>query len=191
MVIGLALMLAAWQISQQSYRYQGSLIENPEPAPDFVLTDQHGDPYQLAEQRGRLVLLFFGYTHCPDVCPLTLAEYREIKSRLGEQASQVEFIFITVDPERDTPERMYRYVNGFDPDFVGLSGDIAEMESVWSDYWVYRAKVETGSASGYAMDHSARMYLIDARGDLRLTYPYGFEIEKIVSDVQHLLREVN
>lgn len=190
-VIGVALMLVGWQIVQQSYRYQGSLIENPQPAPDFVLMDQNGDMFQLSEQHGKLVLLFFGYTHCPDVCPLTLAEYREIKSRLGEKASQVEFVFITVDPERDTPERMKIYVDGFDPGFLGLSGEMAMMEKVWSNYWVYRAKVETGSAGGYAMDHTARMYLVDSKGDLRLTYPYGFEVEKIVTDLEHMLREVN
>jgi protein SCO1/2 len=190
-VIGVALMLVGWQIVQQSYRYQGSLIENPQPAPDFELTDQRGNSFPLSEQRGRLVLMFFGYTNCPDVCPLTLAEYREIKSQLGEQASQVEFVFITVDPERDTPARMNDYVSSFDPTFVGLSGEMADLEKVWSDYWVYRAKVETGSASGYAMDHTARMYLVDANGNLRLTYPYGFEVEKIVSDLRHMLREAD
>ena len=84
--------------------------------------------------------MFFGYTNCPDVCPLTLAEYREIKSRLGEKADQVEFVFITVDPDRDTPERMQAYVGSFDPAFIGLSGNLAEMEKVWSGYWVYRGK---------------------------------------------------
>ena len=188
-MVGLALMLVGWQIVQQSYRYQGSLIEHPQPAPDFTLTDQSGSPFHLSEQRGQIVLMFFGYTNCPDVCPLTLAEYREIKSQLGEKADQVEFVVITVDPERDTPERMQAYVSSFDPAFIGLSGDLAEMEKVWSGYWVYRAKVETGSASGYAMDHTARMYLIDRAGDLRLTYPYGFEVEKIVADLEHMLRE--
>ncbi|HWQ83906.1 MAG TPA: SCO family protein, partial [Anaerolineales bacterium] len=148
-------------------------------------------PYQLSAQSGKAVLMFFGYTNCPDVCPLTLAEYRQIKADLGSQAARVEFVIVTVDPERDTPERMLSYVGSFDSEFIGLSGSMADLEKVWADYWIYRAKVETGSASGYAMDHTARMYLIDPAGNLRLTYPYGFEVEKIVADLQHMLREAN
>lgn len=190
-VIGVALMLVGWQIVQGSYQYQGSLIETPLPAADFELINQDGDPYRLSEQRGQIVLIFFGYTHCPDVCPLSLADYRAIKAQLGEQAGQVEYLFITVDPERDTPERMKIYVTSFDPDFTGLSGSMKALEKVWSSYGVYRAKVETGSASGYTMDHTARMYLIDPSGNWRLTYPFGFEVEKVVADLQHMLREEN
>lgn len=190
-VVGIALMLVGWQIAQRSYRYQGSLIDPPLAAPDFALNDQSGSTFRLSDQRGKIVLIFFGYTNCPDVCPLTMANYRQIKSELGAQAEKVEFVLITVDPERDTPERLQGYVSSFDPQIIGLSGSLDEMQTVWESFGVYRAKVETGSASGYAMDHSARMYLIDPAGNWRLTYPYGFENEKIIADLQHLLREAN
>jgi protein SCO1/2 len=189
-VIGLALVLTAgWVLLTGNYQYNGVVIDPPATAVDFTLTDQHGQPYTLSEQRGKMVLIFFGYTNCPDVCPITLSEFKRVKAVLGEQADRVEFVYITVDPERDTVERIAQYLPNFDPEFVGLSGSVAEMEPVWQAYGVYREKQDTGSAAGYLVDHSTRTYLIDAGGNWRINFPYGMEPEKIGADLLHLLKE--
>jgi protein SCO1/2 len=188
-VFGLALVLVAWFVQDQSYTYQGVLIDPPATAADFELVDQHGQPFRLSEQRGSVVLIFFGYTNCPDVCPVTLSEYKRIKENLGEQAGRVRFVFITVDPERDTRERMQFYLENFDPDFIGLSGERQDLEPVWQAYGVYQERKDVGSAAGYLVDHTARTYLIDAQGNWRLNYPFGMETEKISADIRHLLQE--
>lgn len=188
-VIGLAMILGAWFISDLFYAYQGVLIAPPAKAPDFSLVDQHGDLFTLSQQRGNVVMIFFGYTNCPDVCPITLSEYKQIKSRLGEKATNIKFVFITVDPERDTPERMKLYVENFDAEFIALTADRQTLETVWEKYGVYQERQDTGSAAGYLVDHSARTYAIDAQGNWRINYPFGMEVEKIYQDVVHLLRE--
>jgi protein SCO1/2 len=188
-VFGLALVLAAWFLFGQNYTYQGVLIDPPAPAVDFELIDQNGNNFRLSEQEGQIVLIFFGYTHCPDVCPVTLSEYKRIKEGLKEQADSVEFVYITVDPERDTPERLKTYLDFFDPSFIGLSGDRQALEDVWAAYGVYTKKQDTGSAAGYLIDHTARTYLVDQNGSWRLNYPFGMETEKIVEDIQHLLKD--
>lgn len=188
-LIGLALMLVGWQIFESNYTYQGSLIDPPIPAADFTLTDQNGETFTLSQQQGKVVLIFFGYTNCPDVCPVTLSEYTQVKRQLQDQAEGVEFVFITVDPERDTPERMQTYMANFDPEFTGLSADRAELEPVWKAYGVYQEKVDSSSAAGYLVDHTARTYAIDKQGNWRLTYPFGMEVEKLTADVRHLLSE--
>jgi protein SCO1 len=188
-LIGLAVILVVWQIAERNYTYQGSLIDPPAIAADFELVDQDGRPFRLSDQQGKVALLFFGYTNCPDVCPVTLSDFRRVKQQLGEQAEDVRFVFITVDPERDSLERMKAYLQGFDPAFIGLSGDQAVLQQVWADYGVLVEKQETASAAGYLIDHTARVYAIDKQGHWRLTYPFGIEPEKIARDVAHLLKE--
>lgn len=188
-ILGIALVFGLWVLNDLNYRYQGVLIDPPAVAPDFTLTDQHGQTFRLSEQRGKAVLIFFGYTNCPDVCPVTLSEYKKIKAGLGNRAQDVVFVFITVDPERDTPERMALYLGSFDPDFIGLTGELQELETVWKNYGVYRQRQDVGSAAGYLMDHSSRLYTIDSRGQWRINYPFGFEASRIVQDLLHLLRE--
>ena len=161
-VLGLALTLVTgWYILEQNYRYHGAVIDPPAQAADFTLTDQNGHPFRLSDQKGKSVLIFFGYTHCPDVCPITLAEFKQIKAMLGDKAGQVRFVFITVDPERDTAETINAFLQNFDPDFVGLTGDRSTLEQVWKAYGVYQEQQEAGSAAGYLVDHSTPTYLID------------------------------
>lgn len=188
-VIGLALVLVGWRAMDATYTYQGSLINPPIPATDFTLTNQNGGAFRLSDQRGKVVLIFFGYTHCTDVCPATLANFARIKQILGNQAQRVEFVFITVDPERDSPEALRKDLANFDPSFIGLTGTRSELEKVWKAYGVYQTKVYDGSAGGYSVDHTSITYLIDAQGNWRLTYPFGIEAQKVVSDLQHLIRE--
>lgn len=185
-LLGLALIAAA--VIARPYTYNGSLIEPPTPAQDFTLTSGDGSLYRLSDQKGKVVLLFFGYTTCPDVCPATLSEMKQMRDRLGDQADKVEFVFITVDPQRDTPERIGQYAAAFDPSITGLSGTEAELEPVWNGYWVYRSISKQESAAGYLVDHSARTYLIDKSGNLRLTFAFGTPVDDILQDVRHVLK---
>jgi protein SCO1/2 len=186
-LLGVALMITGWQYIRLPYTFRGSLIDPPVPAADFELTDQNGQIFRLSEQKGQIVLLFFGYTHCPDVCPLTLSDFKQIKSDLRDQADRVRFVFVTVDPDRDTIEVLGKYMLNFDPDFIGLTADRAILEGVWKDYGVYQAKQEVGSAAGYLVDHTARTYLIDQQGNWRLTYPFEMEYADISKDILYLL----
>ena len=188
-LIGLAAILGVWQVAERNYTYQGSLIDPPAVAADFELVDQNGQPFRLSDQHSQVVLIFFGYTNCPDVCPVTLSDFRRVKQQLGDQAGDVRFVFITVDPERDSQERLKAYLQGFDPAFVGLSGEPDTLQPVWTDYGVLVEKQETASAAGYLIDHTARVYAIDRQGNWRLTYPFGMEPEKMARDVAHLLKE--
>jgi protein SCO1 len=170
------------------YNFHGSLIDPPIPAYDFSLENTDGQKYQLSDQQGKLVMMFFGYTTCPDICPATLGEMRQLRQRLGRDAERVDFVFVTVDPQRDTHEKLGNYVHAFDPAFIGLTGSEADLQPVWQSYGVYREISETSSAVGYLVDHTTRVYLIDRSGNLRLTYTFGTPLTNILQDVRHLLR---
>lgn len=171
----------------REYAYRGSLIDPPVPAPGIELTDVDGGSFELSELNGKVVIMFFGYTSCPDVCPVTLSDFLQVRTQLGERAEDASFVFITVDPDRDTPERMKRYLTNFDPEIIGLTGSRSELEVVWSSYGVYQAKSEDGNDENYLVDHSSRIYVIDQQGNLFLTYLFGTENKVIAEDVQHLI----
>lgn len=173
--------------TDREYTFQGSLIEPAVPAPQFELTDMNGNLFQLSQLEDQVVVMFFGYTSCPDVCPVTLTEFLQIRSKLGPAAEQVSFVFVTVDPERDTAERMRKYLTNFDPEIIGLTGERSDLEPVWADYGVYQARAEGSSDSNYLVDHSSRVYVIDRAGNLRLTYLFGTESELITEDIRHLV----
>lgn len=169
--------------------FNGTLLEPAEPAPDFTLTTQDGGTYQLSNQQGQTVLIFFGYTSCPDVCPTTLAEFKKIHDALGADAERVDFVFITVDPERDTPAQIKQLLRVFDPSFIGLTGEQNTLTEVWKDYGIYREKVEAeGSAAGYLMNHTSASFLVDPQGNLRLLYSFGTPYEDIVQDIREVRR---
>ena len=185
--LGIALLLVGWQYSLRPYTFRGSTIDPPVPAADFELMDQNGQNFRLSDQNGKIVLLFFGYTNCPDVCPLTLSDFKQVIAGLGDQADQVRFVFITVDPERDTADVLRQYLPNFDPSIVGLTGTRQELEKVWGDYYVYQEKQDVGSSAGYVVDHTARTYLINQKGEWLLTYPFEMTKDDILQDVRYLL----
>lgn len=167
---------------------QGFEINPPTPAADFRLIDQHGRPFQLSQQRGHAVLLFFGYTHCPDVCPTTLVTFKAVKEQLGAAADRVRFVFVTVDPERDTPERLREYVGFYDPDFVGLWGTPDQMKTIQSAYGVLAQKEpDPGAPGGYWVVHTAFALLVDPQGRLRAMYPFGTPAGEIAADLRRLV----
>ncbi len=168
--------------------FRGSVLDEPVDVPDWTLTDENGDQFRLSDQRGNVVLLFFGYTSCPDVCPTTLATWRKIHEALGDDAQRVRFVFVTVDPERDTAERLGMHVNAFNPDFIGLTGTPEELDPVYKAFDVYYEKdTSSGSALGYLVNHTATTFVLDPEGRWRLRETYGTEAQDIVHDIQQLL----
>ena len=187
--VALAVVFLGWQVYAASYSYQGSQIDPPVPAADFTLTDQDGQPFTLSAQRGKLDLIFFGYTNCPDICPITLTTYARVRKSLGDQAGNVRFIFITVDPERDTEAQIKTHLSHFDPAIIGLTGTRSELEPVWKDYGVFQSSHASTDLAHYDVDHSSRIYVVDGKGNWRMTYPAEMDWQAIVSDVQHLLKD--
>jgi protein SCO1/2 len=158
-------------------------------APGFELSSARDTSFRLSDTRGKVVALFFGYTSCPDICPTTMAELNQALQQLGDQADQVQVLFVTVDPKRDTPERVQEYVDHFNSSFIGLSGSEPELAVVWNDYGVFRQVVDGTSAAGYLVDHTARVTLIDQQGNLRVSFPFDTPVEDVVHDLDLLLRE--
>jgi protein SCO1 len=172
------------------YTFRGATLEPPDQAFDFTLTDQNGQPFSLAEQRGNVVLLFFGYTNCPDICPATLSDMQLVLNRLGDQANNVRMVFITVDPERDTVEKLQRFTARFDERIVGLTGDSQQLVAVYQAYGAGATRRELpNSALKYAMDHTATTTVIDKTGQRRLLFGFGSPVEDMTSDIQALLNE--
>lgn len=168
--------------------FRGALYGEPlPPAAEIELAQADGGTFRMSDQRGRIVLLFFGYTSCPDVCPTTLAEMKQALKALGGDSANTRVVFVSVDPNRDTPEKVQEYVSRFDPGFIGLSGSQTELEPIWQNYGIFREEVQGNTAAGYIVNHTARLYLIDADGNLRLSYAYGTPVEDIVHDLKLLL----
>jgi protein SCO1/2 len=187
LLVGLTTFLTFIFMGPPSFR--GTSYGEPfPPAAEIVLTKADGATFRLSDQRGKVVLLFFGYTSCPDVCPTTLAEMKQVMDALGETAQQVQVVFVSVDPERDTPEKIQEYAGHFNDAFLGLSGSKSELESVWNDYSIFREEVQSDSALGVIVNHTARLFLVDPQGNLRLSYAYGTPAGDIVHDIELLLK---
>ena len=139
---------------------------------ELALTGHDGKPRTLADFRGKAVVLFFGYTHCPDICPTTLVDMAEVIKKLGADAARVQVLFVTLDPERDTPEVLSKYVPVFDPGFFGLRGDAAATQRVAQEFKIFYEKRPGSTPSSYTVDHSAQSYVIDPQGRLRLFVRY-------------------
>jgi protein SCO1/2 len=175
------------------YQFHGVPYEPPQAAPPITGLDQNGAPFSLDALQGNVVLVFFGYSSCPDICPTTLAEMRQLRSLIKDKADRVKVVYVTVDPERDTPERLKEYLAAFDPTFTGVFNNSIDLEPIKQAYGVVAEKVyydAKDTAAGYSVDHTARTYLIGPRGRLVTSYPYQSPIENIQKDVEYLLSEV-
>jgi protein SCO1/2 len=156
-------------------------------ARDFALNDQDGKPRTLADFKGKVVVIFFGYTHCPDVCPTTMSEMAAVMKQLGADADRVQVLFVTLDPERDTPALLKQYVPAFDPRFIALSGDQDATAKVAKEFRVFYQKVPGKDAGSYTMDHTAASYVFDPQGRVRLFVRHGQGPEPIAQDLKILL----
>jgi protein SCO1 len=191
MLLSMALLILMAILAGCRYEWKGTTFDPPQAAGEISGTNWDNTPFQLTEQRGKVSLIFFGYTNCPDVCPTTLAEMRVLHQELGAQANKVAVVFVSVDPERDTVERLGEYIPAFNDQFYGVFVEPGPLEQVKKDYMVYAEKryYEGGeSASKYSVDHTARVYLVDPGGNLVSSYPFGTVVADILADVQHVLK---
>ncbi len=183
----LAAALAGCQPAPPAPSFQATDISDAAFARDFRLTDHNGQTRALADFRGKAVAVFFGYTHCPDVCPTTLSDFAAALQQLGPLADRVQVIFVTVDPERDTPELLREFVPAFDPRFLGMYTDAESLARLAREFKVVYQKTSVKAEDDYLIDHSAGTYVYDPQGRLRLLMPYGSSPDAIAQDLKVLL----
>lgn len=193
LAMGLTLTLALSACDQKAAApapaFQNSDVTGVDYARDFALTDHNGKPRTLADFKGKVVVMFFGYTQCPDVCPTTMVELAGVMKELGPLADQVQVLFVTIDPARDTQALLAHYVPAFDPRFLGLYGDAAATAKVAKEFKVFYAKVEGQTPDSYSMDHTAGSYVFDRSGKLRVFLRHGQGAAPIVHDLKLLLEQ--
>jgi protein SCO1 len=202
-LISVALLNGGCQAITSTYQYRGNPLDPPVSVPDFQLKTTDGSSFRLSDLKDKVALIFFGYTNCPDVCPLTVAEVKNSLSGLDEaERDKVQFIFISVDPERDTPEVLERYLSNFDPDFIGLTDDFEKVQEVMKPYWAYSEKEggsettdhsqhhsQTELPADYLVTHTGRIYLVTPAREMVLMYPFDFKAEGLRSDLYYLLEQ--
>jgi protein SCO1 len=187
LVSGLAALALLAACDTGKPQFKNTDITGADYAKDFALTDHTGKPRSMADYKGKVVSIFFGFTNCPDVCPTTLAEMKGVLEKLGPDAKKVQVLFVTVDPERDTQALLAQYVPAFDPSFVGLYGDLESTQFVAKNYKVFFQKVPGKTPGTYSVDHSAGSYVYDPQGRLRLFVRHGQPLDGMVSDFKLLL----
>jgi protein SCO1/2 len=186
LTVGVLAASIGWAASPQ---FRGGALEPPRPAPEIVLSAHDGSDFRLSRHRGDVVAIAFGYTFCPDVCPTTLAELAQVRARLGQAATRLRVVFVTVDPERDGPARLRAYTHAFDRTFIGLTGSPDQLAAVQKSYGVIAKEQSVrGTSAAYLVDHSAFVYVVDAEGRLRLMFPFGTSVDDMTHDIGLLLR---
>ena len=193
LVAGLALIAGGTGIltacaPEEKPQFKSIDLTGADYAKDFSLPDQFGKVRTIKDFAGKVVVVFFGFTQCPDVCPTSMAELASIRKALGADGDKLQAIFITVDPERDTPELLKAYMSNFDPTFLALRPGTDKLPDVAKDFKVYYKKVDGKTPGSYSMDHSAGSYVYDTRGRVRLYSRYGTGTEGLTSDIRLLLK---
>ncbi|MEY4765913.1 MAG: hypothetical protein RI907_2586 [Pseudomonadota bacterium] len=173
------------EAAEASPTFHGVNITGANYARSLHLPDVDGKPRDLAEFKGKVVFVFFGFTQCPDVCPTTMAELAQVRQRLGADGDKLQGVFVTVDPERDTPAVLKAYLQSLDPSFLGLRGNADELEAASREFKVFFQKVH--NKDGYTMDHTAGGFLFDPAGQVRLFVRYGTKVDDLTADVKQLL----
>ena len=182
-------MIAACSPEAVKPQFSSIDLTGADYAKGFTLPDQNGQQRALKDFAGKVVVVFFGFTQCPDVCPTSMAELAQIKRTLGAEGNKLQVIFITLDPERDTPELLKAYLGNFDPSFLALRPSLEKLPEVAKDFKVYYKKVEGKTPGSYSMDHSAGNYVYDTKGRIRLYTRYGSGPEGLTSDIRLLLKD--
>lgn len=188
LVLGLMAAAGLTACSPDKPAFRGVDITGAEYAKDFALPDQHGQVRSIKDFAGKAVVVFFGYTQCPDVCPTTLQELQQVKRLLGADGDRLQAVFVTVDPERDTAELLKAYMESFDPSFVALRPGPEQLQALLKDFKIYAKKVDGKTATSYTMDHSAQSYIYDPQGRLRLYSRYGSGPQAMADDLRLLLK---
>jgi protein SCO1/2 len=179
--------LALTACSKDAPQFTGIDITGADYATGFALTDHNGQPRTLADFKGKVVMVFFGFTQCPDVCPTSMAEMAQVKQMLGADGDRFQGLFVSVDPERDTPAIMKEYMAAFDPSFLALYTKPDELPEVAKSFKIYYKKVPGSTPGSYTMDHSAGSYIYDPKGQLRLYNRYGTGVQALADDLKKLL----
>lgn len=174
--------------SEQKPTFSAIDLTGADYARDFALTDHNGQPRSIKDFAGNVVVMFFGYTQCPDVCPTSMAELAEVKKLLGKDGERLQGLFVSIDPQRDTPEVLKAYMANFDPTFLALYATPEKLEALAKDYKVYYKKVDGKTPTSYTMDHSAGSYVYDTQGKLRLFTRYGSGAPALAADIKLLLK---
>lgn len=191
LLVGLAAVsVLVWFFVLPRFRphvFHGQVIQSSQPAPPFELDGPNGTTVRLSDFEGMAVVLFFGYTHCPDVCPISLAKIDRALEMVGEKAKDVQVIMVSVDPERDTPEVLEEYVAHFDPTFIGVTGDANTINRVATTYGIFYEAEEGSEATGYLITHTATIMVVDQDGYLKLVLPYKGTAAEIADDLAYLL----
>ena len=185
-LLAAAALLSACSESKPSFTSVD--VTGADYAKGFEVSDHNGQVRHLTDFAGKVVVMFFGYTQCPDVCPTTMADMAEIKKSLGKDGERLQVLFVTVDPERDTPELLKAYMQNFDPSFVALVPTLQQLPKLTADFKIYYKKVDGATPTSYSMDHSAGSYVFDAKGQLRLFTRYGSPREALAKDLETLLK---
>jgi protein SCO1/2 len=187
LVLFVLLGIAACSAPNKTLELVGTDITGADFAQSFSLTDHTGNQRQLSDFKGKAVALFFGYTHCPDVCPTTMADMANALKLLGSQADEVQVLFVTLDPERDTQQVMAQYVPSFDSRFIGLYGTPEQTAETAKNFKIFYAKQQDAGKSAYTIDHSAGTYVFDKNGNIRIYLKYGQKPAEIAGDIKQLL----
>ena len=170
------------------HTFHGTVIQSPETSYDFTLTGGSGD-VSLSDFRGKLVLIYFGYTFCPDICPATLGNVNQALKQIGSKVEDIQLIMVSLDPQRDTPEKLEQYVAHFNPTFIGITGTQEQVDTVTSLYGIFYEKKEGSEATSYLIDHTATLMVIDREGYLKLVFPFGVTADEIADDLKYMLRQ--
>ena len=180
-------LVACGKVAEKPVAFNNVDITGAQYARHFSLTDHTGKVRTVADFKGKVVVLFFGFTQCPDVCPTTMAELAAVKKALGSEGDKLQVLFVTVDPERDTQQLLAQYVPAFDPTFIGLRGDAAATAAVAKEFKIFYAKSAGATPDKYSMDHTAGSYVFDQDGKIRLFVRHGKGAEPIAQDIRQLL----
>jgi protein SCO1/2 len=188
-VFVIILGLAAGVYFFRPHTFHGTVIQSPEPSFDFKLNSADGE-VSLSDYRGKIVLVYFGYTFCPDICPATLANVGQaLRSMKESQADEVRLIMVSLDPQRDTPEKLAEYVGHFHPSFIGITGTDEKLAEVTSLYGIFYEKSPGSTAETYLIDHTATLLVIDREGYLKLVFPFGVTVDEIADDLKYMLNQ--
>jgi len=186
LLLAIVASVAVPRLRMSDKSYNGTLVDASGPPEEFVLESADGDVH-LSDYRGELVVMYFGYTNCPDICPATLSKLAKVREQMGADADQVQIIMVSVDPERDDPGRLRQYISVFDESFVGVTGSEESLRSVTTQFGIYFQKAEGSGASGYSVDHTTTLVVLDKNGRQRLFLPYDLTVEQIEHDLANLL----
>jgi len=187
--ISLISNVAAENAATESKELKSGVFDPPRMAPEFSLPSSVDSQFTLSEQRGKILVLGFGFSHCPNVCPMTLANLAQAYKNLGALADQVQVVYMTVDPERDTPVRLREYLANFNSHFIGVTGSAEELAALRQSYGIIAKKEVHKSGGTYEVHHSSYLYLIDRDGLLRALVPFGKSADDITHDIKILLQE--